>query len=53
MKAFMQGQMISNVSTLKKAARLESEATVCFSATPALHKELFQPQSKLDLSSTG
>lgn len=61
-KAFMRGQIISYVSTLKKAERAESEALTkeifridnlyASAPTPALYKERLQLQSKFDLLST-
>ena len=61
-KAFMRGQSISYVSTLKKAEREESEALTreifridslyALAPTPALYKERLHLQSKFDLYST-
>lgn len=58
----MRGQIISYVSTLKKAEREESEALTreilridslyALAPTPALYKERLQLQSKFDLYST-
>ena len=61
-KAFMRGQIISYVSSLKKAERAESESLIkeifridnlyATAPTPALYKERLQLQSKFDLLST-
>ena len=61
-KAFMRGQIISYVSSLKKAERVESETLIkeifkidklyATAPTPALYIERLQLQSKFDLLST-
>ena len=61
-KAFKRGQIISYVSTLKKAEREESEALTreifrinslyALAPTPAFYKERLQLQSKFDLYAT-
>lgn len=61
-KAYMRGQIISYVSSLKRAERAESETLIkeifkvdhlyARAPTPALYKERLQLQSKFDLLST-